>query len=59
MLRPPAYPLITHDPYLSLWSFQDTLSAVPTRHWSGEAQPLEGVVRVDSKAYQILGQAPP
>ncbi|MCR5890919.1 DUF4965 domain-containing protein [Hymenobacter sp. J193] len=55
-LRPPAYPLITHDPYFSLWLFQDTLSAGPTRHWTGEAQPLEGVVRVDGRSYQLMGQ---
>nr|WP_316934234.1 DUF4965 domain-containing protein [Hymenobacter sp. AT01-02] len=58
-LRPPAYPLVTHDPYFSLWSFQDTLAAAPTRHWTGEPQALEGVVRVDGKAYQLLGRTAP
>ncbi|MDF7815013.1 glutaminase family protein [Hymenobacter sp. YC55] len=58
-LRPPAYPLITHDPYFSLWTFNDTLTASSTRHWTGVAQALEGVVRVDGKAYQFLGQAAP
>jgi hypothetical protein len=58
-LRPPAYPLITHDPYFSVWAFQDELADAPTRHWTGEAQSLEGVVRVDGQAYQFLGQAGP
>lgn len=58
-LRPPAYPLIAHDPYFSVWAFQDTLPAAPTRHWTGVAQSIEGVVRVDGRAYQFLGQAAP
>ncbi|WP_223648817.1 glutaminase family protein [Hymenobacter psoromatis] len=58
-LRPPAYPLVTHTPYFSVWAFQDTLAAGPTRHWTGAPQSLEGVVRVDGRAYQFLGQAPP
>jgi hypothetical protein len=58
-LRPPAYPLVTHTPYFSVWAFQDTAAAAPTRHWTGEPQALEGVVRVDGQAYQFLGLGAP
>ncbi|TPG66371.1 glutaminase family protein [Hymenobacter nivis] len=58
-LRPPAYPLITHTPYFSVWAFQDELAGGPTRHWTSEPQALEGVVRVDGQAYQFLGQGTP
>ncbi|KAB7727656.1 DUF4965 domain-containing protein [Rudanella paleaurantiibacter] len=57
-LRPPSYPLVTHDPYFSLWSNTDNLNDSPTRHWTGKPQSLEGVVRVDGKAYGFLGAAP-
>lgn len=55
-LRPPAYPLLTHTPYFSVWAMQDGLTAAPTRHWTGAPQSLEGVVRVDGQAYQFMGQ---
>ena len=48
--RTPATPLVAHDPYFSIWSFDDELTARATRHWTGKEQQLSGWIRVDGKA---------
>jgi hypothetical protein len=57
-VRPPAVPLVTHDPYFSIWSMTDDLNAGPTRHWTGKVQRLNGLVRIDGNVYRWMGDAP-
>ncbi|MBI5092209.1 MAG: DUF5127 domain-containing protein [Candidatus Hydrogenedentes bacterium] len=57
--RPPAIPLVTHDPYLSVWSVSDRLPDTWTRHWTGAVQAMCGMARIDGKAFRFAGEQPP
>ena len=69
-LRAPAVPLITVDPYFSVWSTSDRLTDKPTTHWADRSSPVSrieystdghrpnsmlGLVTVDGDTYRFMG----
>lgn len=56
--RPPAVPLVTHDPYFSIWSAADRLANDWPRHWTGRIHALSALVRIDGGIFRLMGTGP-
>ena len=54
-LVPPAAPLVTCDPYFSIWSPSPTLADADTVHWTGKPHRLTSQVEVDGQEYRLMG----
>ncbi len=52
----PAYPLITHDPYFSIWSFSDHAFESNTKHWTGRDHAILITAQVDGEIFQLMGK---
>jgi hypothetical protein len=54
-LRPPSVPLVACDPYFSIWSPADQLTATNTTHWTGKPHRLDSFVTIDGKKFRVMG----
>ncbi len=54
--RPPAIPLVTCDPYFSIWSFSNHPGDDYPRHWTGKTMGICSMVKIDGMNYRVVGK---
>ncbi len=54
-LRAPAVPLITVDPFFTVWAPDCKLNHTKTEHWSGKGNSIIGTVETDGENQLFLG----
>ncbi len=62
-LRPPAVPLICHDPYFSIWSAADRLTDAWPVHWTGHPHAMQCLLRIEragetASVFRLIGPKP-
>ena len=55
-MRPPAIPLITVDPYFSVWSPSVELNKTTPIHWTEKPMTLVGEVEIDCEKLRFMGE---
>jgi len=55
ILRPPSTPLITIDPYFSVWSSTDKITDSATVHWTGYDNTINAYASIDGTLYRFVG----
>ena len=56
--RAPSYPLITHDPYFSIWMNDENPTRTEATHWTQKPMPVRSTIKIDGKAYRLMGKSP-
>ena len=56
-MRAPAYPLITVDPYFSVWSTSNKLYESDIKTWDSRTCFLIGKAEIDGNGYIFMGSA--
>ena len=56
--RAPSFPLITHDPYFSIWMPNEIPTNSEATHWTQNPMPIRSMVRIDGKVYRLMGKSP-
>ncbi len=55
-MRVPSIPLITVDPYFSVWTHDCLNDRFPT-HWTGAQNAMLGILTVDGRRFRFLGRS--
>ena len=53
--RPPSVPVVSCDPFFSIWSPSENPAASDTEIWFGAKQPIRVFVTLDGVKYRIMG----